>query len=358
MTDTASFAARWDQLGKGELIAPPQPPVETDRTDLHHPLNKFYKPFPEAADEFIRWAQSSHERIYTGFPDLDAEMRGIAPGEMCLIIGYSHSGKTLALLEMLRANRDKHVIYFVPDEPRTLVLMKLACIIHGVDAQKLEQSIASGNSTAIEMLRSTASEHFPTLAVFDESLSIADMDKAMAEATAEWGQSPDLVVLDYLELLQGGGEDVPSKANTLKAWGRRHDLPLLVLHQTSRTAGSDGKKMSISSGAFGGEQQATHIIGVRRKHFDIASQINEIQEKVDRGTASERQIERLDDLRWEARLHSHTATLNLVKNKRPGGRLIDDMDFEIEQGSGRLHRLAPGELPAALQAAVQKENAF
>jgi hypothetical protein len=40
---------------------------------------------------------------------------------------------------------------------------------------------------------------------------------------------------------------------------------MLVLHQSSRTAGADGKKMTISSGAYGGEQQATHILGVRRK---------------------------------------------------------------------------------------------
>jgi len=356
VTDTATIAARWGKLAAGESLAAPTPAVPEAAFNPH--ANKYYKPLPDAADEFVRWAQSAHERVYTGFADLDREMRGIAPGELCLIIGYSHSGKTLALLEMLRANRDKHIIYFVPDEPRTLVLMKLACIVHGVDAQQLEASIAAGNATAIEMLRSTASEHFPTLAVFDESMSTNEMDKAVAEATAVWGQAPDLVVLDYLELLQGGGEDVPSKANTLKSWGRRHDLPLLVLHQTSRTAGSDGKKMSISSGAFGGEQQATHIIGVRRKRFDIQAQIVEIQEKVDRGTASERQLERLDQLRWEANVHQYTATLNLVKNKRPGGRLIDDIDFEISQGSGRLTRLADGELPAAYLANAQQANQF
>jgi replicative DNA helicase len=306
----------------------------------------YYKPLEDAAHEFVRWAQSPHERIYTGFTDLDREMRGIASGEMCNLIGYSHSGKTLVTLEMLKANRNKNVIYFVPDEPRTLVLIKLACVTHGVNAIDLERLVAADDPTAIDLLRSTANDHFPTLAVFDQSMALSDMEKAMGEVCNLWGQKPDLVVFDYLELLQGGGEDVPSKANTLKAWGRRHDVPLLVLHQTSRTAGADGKRMTISSGSFGGEQQATHIIGVRRKRFEIESQIRELEAKLDKSQASERAMEQLDFLRYEARIHAHTLTINLVKNKRPAGTLIDDIDYEIEQGTGRLTRLRDGELPS------------
>jgi hypothetical protein len=181
--------------------------------------------------------------------------------------------------------------------------------------------------------------------VFDQSLALSDMERALAEVSDMWGTAPSLVVFDYLELLNGGGEDVPSKANTLKAWGRRHNLPLLVLHQTSRTAGADGRAMSISSGAFGGEQQATHIIGVRRRKFEIDAQIRELEEKLDRGSDSEKVMNRLEELRYASRIHARTVTINLVKNKRPGGQLLSDMDFEIEQGSGRLTRLAHGDLP-------------
>ena len=319
--------------------SPPSPSITETKT------HSYYRPLEEAAHEFVRWAQSPHERIYTGFTDLDNEMRGIASGEMCLVIGYSHSGKTLTLLEMLKANHNKNVVYFVPDEPRTLVLIKLACVTHGVNAIDLERMVAADEPVAIDLLKQTANEFFPTLAVFDQPMTLSDMERAMGEVTDLWNQKPDLVVFDYLELLQGGGEDVPSKANTLKAWGRRHDVPLLVLHQTSRSSGADGKRLTISSGSFGGEQQATHIIGVRRKRFEIESQIRELESKLDRSTASERVMEQLDSLRYDQRVHAHTLTLNLVKNKRPAGNLLDDIDFEIEQGTGRLTRLRDGELP-------------
>ena len=103
--------------------------------------------------------------------------------------------------------------------------------------------------------------------------------------------------------------------------------------------------MTISSGAYGGEQQATHVIGVRRKRFEIEAQIREIQEKLDRSSATERMLERLDNLRYELRIHMDTITVNLVKCKRPASALLDDIDFLIEAGTGRLQRLDSGVLP-------------
>lgn len=329
------YKERWAKAGRGELISPP--------TSSKASFN-YYVPLVRAADDYVHWAQTPHERIYLGFADIDQQMRGIAPSEMCLINGYSHSGKTLALLQILVANRDKRVVYFCPDEPRTLTLIKLACVTHGLDANMLEQQVANNDHEAISVLRNTALEYFPNLAVFDQTISLIDMERALAEYSDAIGD-PQLIVVDYLDLITGGGEDIPSKANSIKAFGKRHNIPLLVLHQSSRTAGADGKKMTISSGAFGGEQQATHIIGVRRKRFEIEGHIRELQEKLDRATNTERIIEKIESLQYELRIHQDTVTLNLVKCKRPASQLLDDMDFIIESGTGRLSRLESGVLP-------------
>lgn len=319
---------RWAKLERGESVASLLP--STDRAAL-------YRPLADTIDDYVHWAQNPNERIYFGFPDLDTQVRGVAPSEMCLINGFSHSGKTLFLLQILVANKDKTVVYFCPDEPRTLTLIKLASLVHRVEGRVLEQLVSDNDPAGIKMLNDTAHEWFPNLAVFDQFMSLSDMEKAMIEVGKHVGE-PALMVFDYLELMSGE-ETVPAKANTIKAFGKRHNIPLIVLHQSSRTAGADGKKQTISSGAFGGEQQASHIIGVRRKKFEIESQIRDITEKIDKSTANQNAFERLDMLRYQERLHQNTLTINLVKCKRQDATLLDDMDYEIEQGTGCLIRI-------------------
>jgi hypothetical protein len=196
------------------------------------------------------------------------------------------------------------------------------------------------------LLRQTAEEDFPNLAVFDQPLTASDMERAYNELCDLWGRVPELIVVDYLDLVEAG-ETVPDKATFLKGFGRRHDIPLLVLHQTSRTAGADGAKLTMSSGAYGGEQQATSIIGVRRKKYQIAHEINELINKLDR-SHSERSQDRLEYLRHEAMIHEHTLTVSLLKNKRPAGQLVDDIDFELDAATGRLTYL-DGKLPHQYQ---------
>lgn len=343
--DDATLRERWSALGRGEQIVPPEP----------QPAHSFFKPLSDAVNEFVHWAQTPEERIYLGFEPLDNQMRGIAPSEMLLINGYSHSGKTMFLLSVLTHNAHRPVVYFCPDEPRTLTLVKLACVANGINANELESGVAHNDQRAIDILKETANDRFPQLAVFDQPMTLSDMERAMGEVSDLWGK-PAVMVFDYLELLQGGGEDVPSKANTIKAFGKRHHVPLVVLHQSSRTSGADGRKQTISSGAYGGEQQASHIIGVRRKKFEIQSQIQEIQEKLAKGTATERHLERLDFLRYEERIHDNTVTLNLVKCKRPASALLDDIDYEIEQGTGRLRPMAgiPYDMSLASQSVSQE----
>ncbi len=326
--------AGWDSVEAGGAT----PPAFTVPKEYRH-----YVPLTEAAHSFVRWAQSPEDRVYLGIEPIDNEMRGIAPGEMSMMLGYSHGGKTLVLLHALRNNRDKKIALFIPDEPKTLVLTKLTCMHHNIDARQLEQRVAEDDKTAIDLLRQTAEEDFPNLAVFDQPLVPADMERAYGEVCDVWGDKPDLVVVDYLELVEAG-EMVPEKAGYLKGFGRRHDVPLLVLHQTSRSSGAEGRKLTMSSGAYGGEQQATSIIGVRRKKYEIMAEIQELRERLDKNH-NERYQERLESLVYDLRVHEYTITMSLLKNKRPAGMLVDDVDFELDVRTGRLWELKNGELP-------------
>ena len=86
------------------------------------------------------------------------------------------------------------------------------------------------------------------------------------------------------------------------------------------------------------------FIGVRRKKYSIMAEMNEIISKLDK-THSERAMERLDSLKYEAKIHEYTVTVSLLKNKRPAGQLVDDIDYELDLPTGRLTPLTNGDLP-------------
>ena len=100
--------------------------------------------------------------------------------------------------------------------------------------------------------------------------------------------------------------------------------------------------MTISSGNFGGEQHATFVIGVRRKKSAIMAEIAEQRPKADKGNTAA--AEQIASLLHDLRIHEYTLTANLVKNKRPGGTLVDEVDYEIFP-TGRIEALNQGQLP-------------
>lgn len=297
---------------------------------------RYFRPLVDAADEYIRFARSYGNRIYTGIPEFDVAMRGIAPGELMLVVGFAHSGKTVLVTEMVLHNHDKRIAWFTPDETRVLVLVKLASVVHGISAQDLEQRLANNDESAEDMLRSVALKSFPNLAVYDKSLDLRQMSTAMEELTDVWSAPPELVIFDYVDLLGGSGDDTASKINALKGWGKQHDVPFVVLHQSSRSGGKDGQEVTMTSGGYGGEQQATFMVGVRRKKNELRARRRELEQKL--RTAKDREfIEvQIDEINYELQRHDNTVTFNLLKNKRPPSTLVDDVDYVLDRETGRI----------------------
>lgn len=274
-------------------------------------------------------------------PTVDNGVIFVRRGDVTFWTHNTHSGKTLVMTEMMLNNPDTPIVLFTPDETRPLVLTKLTSARHGVDVRHLEQRIHADDHEARMLLMETA-EKYGKLAIFDESVSVVDMDNMMDEAAHAFGQRPKGVIFDYAELLEGS-DDVKSKMTALKAWGKRQHVSLFVVHQASRTSGSGGRKMTIDSGSYGGEQQATHVIGVRRKKYMHMAMLAILDEKIANATnpkSIEEYHRRKDEIiKVELPRDKDTLTISLVKNKRPPCELVDDLDYLIEPDTGRVVRI-------------------
>lgn len=322
------------------------------------PKWKHYRPLTDAVNTYVQEAQDG-ERIYLGIPEFDQQIRGVGKSHLLIINGYSHSGKTLVEQHIIRHNKHKRIAAFTPDEPAQLLLAKLASAEFGVSADLIEERVAAGDQEMIDLLTRTATEVFPNLIVFDKPLRGEDMEAALAEAEDVWQAKADCYMLDYLELLQAG-ETVPQKADFVKGFGSRHELAGIVLHQTSRSAGAEGKRMTISSGSFGGEQHATYQLGVWRKQAEIASQLIEINDKMARAQngATESQVEKREALEHELQRARYTLTVAITKNKRPGRREgREEIDFELYGETGIIRPLEPAELPEQHRRQLERERA-
>lgn len=324
MTDTTDIEARLDEIER-------------------HGAFKYYRPLENAANEFISWAENPQNRIYTGVRVFDEAMRGTAPGELTVIQGFTHSGKTLFATEILINNPHVPFTLYTPDETRPLVLTKLTTAVNGVSARELEQRIQKDDEEARQLLIKTA-RAYSKLAIFDESVTLIEMSRMYDEVTDAMGEPPKAFMFDYAKLLKGY-DDVDAAITALKSWGKDHNLPGFVLHQASRTSGSHGRKMEIDSGAYGGEQQATHVIGVRRKKYQHIAAINALEEKLANTTNHnqealyEAKIREIRDILLP--MDEDTITVSLVKNKRPPCDLIDDQDFKIDTRTGRMTAVRP-----------------
>lgn len=296
----------------------------------------------DAAARFIAEAQAG-KRIDVGIAPLDEQMRGISAGHLALIVGYSHSGKTLVALNMVRHNLERRVLWYAPDEPAVLLLVKLASASWGVPAKELEERVRHSDPWALQVLGRTIDE-FPNLLIMDRPLTPRALNLAYTEACETWGAEPELVIVDYLDLLQVG-ERSGSKAEYIKTFTTEHVVPTVVLHQTSRSAGSKGQRMGIDSGNFGGETVAMFQIGVWRKRHAVQHELGEL---TSRRTTTDWSAHRIAELQHDLEVHRYTITVNLNKNKRPGGDLIDEVDLEVQLDTGVLTPM-PGGMPSQLR---------
>jgi KaiC/GvpD/RAD55 family RecA-like ATPase len=309
-------------------------------------VGRYYKPLASAADEFIHFAENPDQRIHTGIPIFDEAIRGVAPGELLLINGFAHSGKTVLATEILMANTDNPMVLFTPDETRPAVLTKLAAADTGVGAEELERRIYRRDETARELLIEVA-DKYHQLAVYDESVTLHMMEAMLKEAEEAFGKKPKGVVFDYAEQLNES-LDTRGKLDALKRFGKQQGVSMIVLHQTSRSAGAGGQRLGIDSGSYGGEQQSIFIITVRRKINYYRDRLIDLEYKLANAsnpTMQQRYQEQIEDIiHWEIPKHLDTVSLALVKNKRPPMRLVDEVDFKIEQTSGRV-TLIEDEIP-------------
>lgn len=282
---------------------------------------RYVRPLTTAAEGLLAYMSNEEGRLMTGIHELDVMTRGFGRGELVMVTGRAHSGKTQIVLNTIVNNPAKRVILFTPDEVSELVLSKLVSIKHSINAEDVERRVKAGDQVTIDLVKRTASHDFRNLIVIDESLTLRQCADALAEAQDFWGDDADMVAFDYLELLPGedGADGVVSKAQAVKRWTKNANVPVLCLHQASRSSGNRGQAAGMNAMRYGGESEAIFVIEAYRKRED----------------------ESMDD--FDRRRHANTLSINLAKNKRPPSK-VGMFDVFMDPATGAVRSLQPDDM--------------
>lgn len=239
-------------------------------------------------DEHYEWATSAAPRIPLGWSFFDdATGGGIAKGEVLMMLAYSGVGKTWWGGNVVINNPDVASVFFSLEMQGRALAQRLAACRYEVPTAEIEESVRlNGNAWALERLV----QDYPWLAIDDTPAnSLNTMQDTLQKVGDHWGRPPELVVLDYLELVKAGPalsslEAVDKVSRSLKDFARKNDVAFIVLHQTNanegaRIQGDYGRgggsrvdnghlKLTRKAARFGGDVAADYTVGVYKPSLD------------------------------------------------------------------------------------------
>jgi replicative DNA helicase len=187
--------------------------------------------------------------LATHYPDLDEMTSGLQKSDLIILAARPSMGKTAFAMNIAEnaAIEDKKVVgIFSLEMSREALLLRLLCSRARVDSHKMR----TGSLWREDMHKvARAMEELATSHIYiDDTPGIALSEmRAKARRLRQATGGLDLLVVDYLQLMSGGGkryenrtQEVSSISRALKALAKELHVPIVALSQLSRAPESRG----------------------------------------------------------------------------------------------------------------------
>ena len=189
--------------------------------------------------------------LETHYEKLDEMTSGFQPSDLIIIAARPSMGKTAFAINIAEnaAVKDKKVVgVFSLEMSREALLLRLLCSQSRVDSHKLRTGFLSRDDYSKLVQGMAALADAPIFIDDTPSISITEM-RAKARRLMQSQGRLDLIVVDYLQLVSGGGgkryenrtQEVSAVSRGLKALAKELRCPVVALSQLSRAPESRGK---------------------------------------------------------------------------------------------------------------------
>jgi replicative DNA helicase len=187
--------------------------------------------------------------LATHYTDLDEMTSGLQRSDLVIIAARPSMGKTAFVMNIAEnaSIEDQQVVaVFSLEMSREALLMRLLCSQARVDAHKMRTGSLWQDDTKKVVRAMEQLAHAPIYIDDTPGISLSEM-RAKARRLKQAQGKLDLIIVDYLQLMSGGGkrfenrtQEVSAISRGLKALAKELQVPVIALSQLSRAPESRG----------------------------------------------------------------------------------------------------------------------
>ncbi len=214
--------------------------------------------------------------LSTGFGELDKLLSGLRPGQMIIVAGRPGHGKSTLAMDFCRhisTKEKKAVAFFSLEMNSSELVTRMLSAESGVFLSKLIKGDLQQPDW--QRLADTIARMSNVPFIVDDSPNLTMTEIRAKARRLKQQEDVGLIVIDYLQLLTGGGKKVESRqqevsefSRSIKLLAKELDIPIIAVAQLNRNPEArQDKKPQVSdlreSGSL--EQDADVILLIHRK---------------------------------------------------------------------------------------------
>jgi replicative DNA helicase len=211
-----------------------------DLTHIREVLDKYFEVAPPPSEE----RPEQLPFVLSGFAGLDEFLNGFQRSDLIIIAGRPSMGKTSLALNIARNAAVEHratVAHFSLEMSRDSLVTRLVSSESGINARRIRFGEHKTEEEERKVMEATGVLSEAPIYVDDTPMiRMAEMRSKALRLNYERGI--DLVILDYLQLMQGEGgsrgenrvQEISFISRSLKALAREINAPVLAVSQLSR----------------------------------------------------------------------------------------------------------------------------
>jgi len=245
--DVSDFIAQWPNREEAKasldgLVSEAQVLIK----GVHVPILSI----SEMEERYVRHIQNLKQNqlnLSKWLPSLEGKVRGLVPGEVVTILAGTGVGKT-AILQNIAAHAAPHpTLIFEMELPGELLFERFVSVKSTQTLKQIEQTYFSDAAERIS--HQLQLDH--VFSCVESRLTMTKMEEIINVAELKIGERPKVVLVDYIQLLQGGKgsryERMSSIAEDLKVVAKSTGTIIFVSSQVGRKPEvPDGEDQEVS----------------------------------------------------------------------------------------------------------------